>query len=218
MVTSRHRAFRPSLDGFRLEDRLVLSAVDLAQVGTITAAAVDPLVPTNHGKLKAGYVQATATQFHSAFQTFINQMNRAAAMAVAGQGNGGNEATLLAGLKSAAALQGGNLEAKLQQISSRLPGGLQYLFNPPQGTVPGGYPTNGTSGPDLRYYVHPQQRLKTQVETMLATLNANATTLQNAVGSNSSLTIIQTFQNSKAALVQYINFATANGDFTISHG
>ena len=214
----RRRSFRPSLDGFRLEDRLVLSTANNIQADSITAAEVDPLVPTNHGTLKAGYVQATGTQLHAAFQTFINQTNRAAQNAIKGLGNGQTEANELASLKAFTALQGGTLESKVQQVSKRLPGGVQYLFNPPQGTVPGGYPTNGTSGPDIRYYVPPELRLKTQIDSMLDTLNANATTLQNAVNQNSALTILQTYQNCKAAMIRFINFATANGDFTVVHG
>lgn len=216
MGTKPRRSFRPILDGSpRLEERLVLSAAAVSVVSGIAVEAVDPLVPTNHGTLKIGYVQATATQLRLAFQAFINQINRAGKNAVQGLANGGSEASQLASLKAYTALQGGSLEAKVQQISKRLPGGVQYLFNPPQGTVPGGYPTNGTSGPDLRYYVHPNQRLMTQIQAMLATLDANATTLQNAVGPKTALTMLQTSQSSKAALNQYVNFATANGDFTL---
>jgi hypothetical protein len=187
MGTLPRRSFRPNLDGTqRLEDRVVLSTTPASLVSGISIFAVDPLVPTNHGTLKAGYVQATATQLHSAFQNFINQVNRAGTIAVQGLANGSSEATQLAGLRASTALQGGVLEAKVQQIAGRLPGGVQYLFNPPQGTVPGGYPTDGTSGPDLRYYVHPDQRLMTQIQVMLATLDANATTLQNADGPKTS--------------------------------
>jgi hypothetical protein len=189
-----------------------------APVDVITAAAVDPLVPTNHGTIKQGYLQQTQTLLHSAFKSFLNSLNRAGRNDVNALARGQSEATLLAGYKAYVSLEGGILESKVQRVAGRLPGGVQYLFNPPQGTVPGGYPTNGTSGPDLRYYVHPDQRLKTQIDSMLASLNANATSLQNAVSPASSLLILQTFQNSKAAMKQYATFAEANGDFTAVHG
>jgi hypothetical protein len=219
MSTSRRRhSFHPAVDGFRLEDRVVLSTSSSAVAATSTATGIDPLVPTNHGTLKAGYVQATGTQLLAAFQTFEKQVNKAAQNAIKAVGNGQTEANAVTSLSAYTTLQGGVLEARVQQICNRLPGGVQYLFNPPQGTVPGGYPTNGTSGPDIRYYVAPPLRLKTQIDNMLATLNADASTLQSAVSQNSALTIVQTSQSCKATMRQFINFATTNGDFTIVNG
>lgn len=214
----RRSVFHPSLDGIKLEDRLVLSTLMVAQAEGITATTEDPLVPTNRGQIKTSQVEATATQLRAAFTSFLNQTNRAANNAVRAVGRGQTEANALASLRAFTALQGGTLEARVQQTSRRLPGGVQYLLNPPQGTVPGGYPNDGTSGPDLRYYVPPGLRLKTQIDNMLATLNANATTLQDAVGQNSALTILQTYQSSRATTTRFINFSVANGDFTQVRG
>lgn len=217
MGDRRRHSFRPDLEGLRLEQRWVLSTAAMPPA-VITAAAVDPLVPTNHGTIKQGYLQQTERLLHSAFQNFMAALNRAGRNDVNALGRGQSEATLLASYKAYVSLEGGVLESKVQRVAGRLPGGVQYLFNPPQGTVPGGYPSNGTSGPDIRYYVHPNQRLKTQIDGMLATLNASATSLQNAVSPSSSLLILQTYQNSKAAMTQFVTFSEANGDFTAVHG
>ena len=136
----RRRSFRPSLDGFRLEDRLVLSTANNIQADSITAAEVDPLVPTNHGTLKAGYVQATGTQLHAAFQTFINQTNRAAQNAIKGLGNGQTEANELASLKAFTALQGGTLESKVQQVSSGCPAACSTSSIRPRARSPAATP------------------------------------------------------------------------------
>jgi len=222
----RRRSFLPSLDGVKLEERLVLSTATLVQPEVSIAVAVDPLVPTNHGSIKTSSVQAAPAQLHAAFQTFINQLNKASQNAVKALGNGQSDATALASLRAYTSLQGSNLEAKVEQASRRLPGGVQYLFNPPQGPIPIppgsnnlGFTTDFMTGPDLRYYVPPSARLKTQIDTMIAKLNdPQFTTLQAALGQNPSLIILQTYQSSKTAMVQYINAATTNGDFSIVRG
>jgi hypothetical protein len=219
----RRRSFRPSLDGSRLEVRMVPSTTGVAASDLIQATATDG-APTNHGTLKSGYVQATGTMLHSAFQAFINQTKRAAQKAVNNLGKGQNEASLVASLDAFTALQGGILEAKVQQISMRLPGGGPYLFDP-SGPVP-------ANGSPINTYIPMNQRLKVQIDNMLAQLKANSfvppsnnpmpptnvPSLQAAVSPNQSLLILQTYQGSKAALNQYIQLATQNGDFFIVRG
>jgi hypothetical protein len=216
------RSFRPSLEGSRLAVRTVPSTTGMVASDMIQATATDG-APTNHGTLKSGYVQATGTMLHSAFQAFINQTKRAAQKAVTKLGNGQNEANLVNSLDAFTALQGGILEAKVQQIAMRLPGGGPYLFDP------SGPPT--TASP-INSYIPMDQRLKVQIDNMLAQLKANSfvpastnpvpgtnnPSLQAAVNPNQSLLILQTYQNSKAALNQYIQLATQNGDFFIVRG
>jgi hypothetical protein len=50
---------------------------------------------------------------------------------------------------------------------------------------------------------------------MLTTLNNNATTLENALGQNAPLTILQTYQSCKAAMIQFVNNSIADGVFTV---
>ena len=192
-------------------------------VGGITAAAaVDPLVQPPKAVLREGFFQETPILLHAAFQNFISKENQAARSAVRRLANGQDPNSLLASLNTNTSLQGGILESKVEQISKRLPGGVQYLFDPPQGPVPLppgsatlGFTTTFMSGPDLRYYVPPAFRLRMQIDNMLATLNANATTLQNAVSANMSVTILQTYQSSRMAMVQFADAALANGDFSL---
>jgi hypothetical protein len=197
MSTSLRRSYRPNLDGFQLEDRMVLDAASVAVVGSIAAAAADPPKPV----VKAGFLQQTPILLHTAFQNFLNVENRAAQSAVRGLANGQNPDSLLASLKANTSLQGGILEAKVEQISKRIPNGVQELFNPPQGLIPGSTP--------------PTPGLKQQIDTMLTTLLNNSTTLQNALNQNAPLTILQTYQSCKAAMIQFVNNAIANGDFTV---
>jgi hypothetical protein len=221
-VLRRRRCFRPTLEGSRLEVRMVPSTSGVVASDMIQATAANG-APTNHGTIKSGYVQATGTMLHSAFQSFITQTKRAAQKAVNKLGNGQNEASLVSSLDAFTALQGGILEAKVQQISMRLPGGVPYLFDP------SGPPT--TASP-INSYIPMNQRLKVQIDNMLAQLKANSfvppsnnpmpptnvPSLQAAVSPNQSLLILQTYQGSKAALNQYIQLATQNGDFFIVRG
>jgi hypothetical protein len=197
MSTRLRRSYRPNLDGFRLEDRMVLAAASVSVVGSIAAAAADPPTPV----VKAGFLQQTPLLLHAAFQDFINTENRAAQSAVRGLANGQNPDSLLASLKANTSVQGGILEARVQQISKRIPTGEQNLFNPPQGLIPGSTP--------------PTPGLKQQIDTMLTTLLNNATTLQNALNQNAPLTILQTYQSSKAAMLQFVNNAIAHGVFIV---
>jgi len=198
MSTSLRRSYRPNLDGFRLEDRIVLDAASVTMVGSIAAAAAaDPPTPV----VKSGFLQQTPILLHAAFQSFLNNVNRANQSAVRGLANGQNPDSLLASWKANTSVQGGILQGKVEQISKRIPTGEQNLYNPPQGLIPGSTP--------------PTHGLKTQIDTMLTTLNNNATTLQNAVSQNAPLTILQTYQSCKAAMVQFVNNAIANGVFTV---
>jgi hypothetical protein len=187
MSTSLRRSYRPNLDGFRLEDRIVLDAASVTMVGSIAAAAAaDPPTPV----VKSGFLQQTPILLHAAFQSFLNNVNRANQSAVRGLANGQNPDSLLASWKANTSVQGGILQGKVEQISKRIPTGEQNLYNPPQG-------------------------LKTQIDNMLTTLTSNATTLQNAISQNAPLTILQTYQSCKAAMVQFVNNAIANGVFTV---
>jgi len=194
MRTSLRRSYRPNLDGFRLEDRIVLDAASVTMVGSIAAAAADPPTPV----VKSGFLQQTPILLHAAFQSFLNTVNRANQSAVRGLANGQNPDSLLASWKANTSVQGGILQGKVEQISKRIPTGEQNLYNPT--LIPGSTPpTNG---------------LKTQIDTMLTTLN-NKTSLQDAVSQNAPLTILQTYQSCKAAMVQFVNNAIANGVFTV---
>jgi hypothetical protein len=198
MSTRPRRSYRPNLDGFRLEDRIVLDAASVTAVGSIAAAAAaNPPNPV----VKAGFLQQTPLLLHAAFQNFINIENRAAQSAVRGLANGQNPDSLLASLKANTSVQGGILQAKVEQISKRIPTGQQNLYNPPQGLIPGSTP--------------PTPGLKSQIDTMLTTLLNNATTLQNALSQNAPLTILQTYQSCKAAMIHFVNNAIANGVFTV---
>jgi len=176
---------------------MVLDAASVTAVGSIAAAAANPPNPV----VKAGFLQQTPLLLHTAFQNFINIENRAARSAVRGLANGQNPDSLLASLKANTSVQGGILQAKVEQISKRIPTGQQNLYNPPQGLIPGSTP--------------PTPGLKSQIDTMLTTLNNNATTLQNALSQNAPLTILQTYQSCKAAMIQFVNNAIANGVFTV---
>ena len=138
MSTRLRRSFRPNLDGFWLEDRVVLDAASVTKVGDIAAAAatIDPLVQPPKAVIKSGFFQQTPILLQAAFQNFLNNENRAAQGAVRRLANGQDPNALLASLKTNTSLQGGILEAKVEQISKRIPGGEQYLFNPPPGADP----------------------------------------------------------------------------------
>ena len=58
----------------------------------------------------------------------------------------------------------------------------------------------------------------TQINVMLSTLQTNASSLQSTVGPNSALAILQAFDNSQAAMHQYVNMSLQNGDFVLVHG
>src|SRR5262249_53451300 len=148
------RSFRPSLEGFRLENRVALAAAPAAVVAA--AAVEDPLVQPPNVTLKASKVQATLDQLHTAYMTFLRRVQRACTTATTGLANGQTPAALLTSLKTYTGLQGGVLQSQVERAARGLPGGDQYLFTPPQGFVPGGYPMDGSCGPDLRYYVHPE--------------------------------------------------------------
>jgi hypothetical protein len=197
MRTRLRRSYRPNLDGFRLEDRMVLDAASVAAVGSIAAAVADPPTPV----VKAGFLQQTPILLHAAFQNFLNSVNRANQSAVRGLANGQNPDSLLASLKANTSVQGGILQAKVAQISKRIPTGQQNLYDPPQGVIPGSTP--------------PTPGLKSQIDTMLTTLNNNATTLENALSQNAPLTILQTYQSCKAAMIQFVHNSIANGVFTV---
>jgi hypothetical protein len=197
MSTSLRRSYRPNLDGFRLEDRIVLNAASGAMVASVAAAGVDPPTPV----VKAGFLQQTPLQLHAAFQNFLNSENRAAQSTVRGLANGQSPDNLLASLKANTSIQGGILEASVQQTTKRIPTGEQNLFNPTGGVIPGSNP--------------PTAGLKTQIDAMLATLLNNATTLENALNQNAPVTILQTYQSCKAAMMQFVKNAIASGVFRV---
>jgi hypothetical protein len=215
MGIQSRRQFRLTEEGFRLEDRVVMSVTGTPGPAPIVAQAVDPLVQPPFQKFKGSYIEQTLAAFHPPFQAFINKVTAACQNDIRLLGLGQNEANLLASLKAYVSLQGGILETQLEQASRRLPGGNQYLFNPPQGTVPGGYPTGTNCGPDLRYYVKPAARIKTQVDSMIAFLNANATSLANACGQASMQDILLTYQGVHDAAGRFVKCAVTNKDFVV---
>jgi hypothetical protein len=209
MSTSlRRRGFRPCLDGFRLEDRVVLSTTNAVEPSAVTASGVDPSSPPLGATLKSSYIQATGVQLHTVFQTFLNQENHAAQGAIKAVGNGQTQDNALNGLRTFTSFQGGALAAKVQQVCSRLPGGVQNLFDSVTST-----PATGIGS-----YVQPNSRLQKQINDMITLLNfANDDSLPNTVNQG-SLTILQTYQGCKQVMNLYINKATQNGDFTVVRG
>ena len=114
----------------------------------IVALAVDPLVQPPSLTFRGAYIQQTMAALHPPFQTFISRVTQAAQNDIRLLGAGQSEANLVASLKAFTSLQGGLLQAQLERVARRLPGGDQYLYNSPQGTVPGGYPTGAPGALD----------------------------------------------------------------------
>jgi hypothetical protein len=211
MATGTRRSFRPSLGPHRLEDRALLSASSLVRPAVVQAPAVDPLVqPATLKTNKSSYLKTTTNEVHAAYQGFLNKYTVAVQKAIVALGNGQNEANLVNSLKAYTTLEGGVLEGQLQRISKRLPGGEEYLYNPPLGPVPGGYPTGGSSGPDIRYFVPPAQRLKTVADNLIATLTA-VTTIQQASATDRVPLILKAYQTSRASVTQFFNFEVKKG-------
>jgi hypothetical protein len=215
MGMSSRRSFRPTVEGFRLEERVALSATAAAVSATAT---VDPLNVPPSSIVSVSKVNSTLNQLHTAFQVFINRVERALTNASQNLSNGQNPDNLLAGLKSYEAIQAGNLQVQLQRVARTLPGGGQYLYSPPQGSLPAGttYPDPASTdcGPDIRYFVPPALRLKTQVDTLVAFLNS-ATTLQQASSPDTIPTILMFYQNSRAATARYVHCANMQNVFTV---
>lgn len=213
MTNGARRAFRPELNGYRLEDRLVLSAAALAQpaAAVVTAASGDLLVAVTPLSTKIGYINTTLNQLHSAYQTFANQYNRACQKAIVALGNGSNPNDLLASLKAYTMLEGGVLESRLQRISRRLPGGENYLYNPTVANPP------APAGPtDIRNFTPPAQRLKTQADALLGYLDANATTIQKACSKDTIPAILQAAQDSRTTAQKFIKSELLNGQLVVN--
>jgi hypothetical protein len=216
MRTTPRRRFVPAIEGFRLEERVVLSGVAAAQ--TTAAATIDPLNQPTSRVISGGKIESDLTQIHSTFQAFINRVERACKNASQNLANGQNPDNLLAGLKTYESLQAGNVQVQLERVARSIPGGDQYLFKPPQGVLPPGtaYPDPASSncGPDVRYFVPPSLRLMTQVQTMVAFLNS-ATTLQQACGPDVVPMIMKFYQNCTAATNRYVHCAVKMNVFVV---
>jgi len=197
MRTSPRRSYRPNLDGFKLEDRIVLAAANAAAVSGMAAAAKGAPTP----EVKAGFLQQTPIMLHSAFVNFFASINRANQSAVRALGNGQDPNALLASWKANTLVQGGILVGEVQLISNRIPKGQQNLFDPAWVVVPGSTP--------------PTPGLKQQIDAMVATLNNNATTLESALGQNAPSIILQTYKSCKATMLQFVNNAIAAGVFAV---
>ncbi len=134
MSTSSRRSFRPNLDGFRLEDRLVLSTATVTAAASTTTTGVG--VPPETGQsLTSKSVQITLNQVAAAFKAFQNKYVHASQHAIAALANGQNEANLVTSLKAYASLEGGLLQTQLDRLSKRLPGGETFLYLPPDNTI-----------------------------------------------------------------------------------
>lgn len=213
MANGARRAFRPELNGYRLEDRMVLSVAAVAQpaAAVVTATTGDPLVAVTPLSTKIGFINTTLNQLNSAYQTFAHQYNQACQKVVLALGNGSNSADLLASLKAYTTLEGGVLESRLQRISRRLPGGENYLYNPTVANPP------APPGPtDIRNFAPSAQRLKTQADALLAYLDANATTIQQACSKDTIPTILQTAHNSRTTTQQFIKSELLNGQLVVN--
>ena len=216
MATLSRRSFRPNYGSYRLEDRVLMDASAMVLSADVTAAAVDPLVQPGTLTTKAGYLTTTTNQVHTAYQGFLNKYEAAVQKAIVALGNGANEANLVKSLKSYTSLQGGVLEVQLQRISKRFPGGEAYLYNAPLGTVPGGYPKDASTGPDIRYFVHPEQRLKTLADNLITNLTA-VTTIQQASATDRVPLILKAYQNSKASVAMFVNAESQKGILTVTN-
>lgn len=190
MSTGRRQAFRPVLDGCRLEDRLVL---------TVSAAAVVTPLPLKPTVIRAGDFQQTPLLLHSAFQSFLSKEVQAQKAAVNKLAKGADATSLLNSLKANTSVQGGILQSRVEQIANRLPGGVDNLYTPPTVLIPAGSTDVG---------------LKTQISNMLTTLNAPAD-LPTFLSQNVSLTIVQIYQSSKTALLNFANAEIASGIITL---
>ena len=211
------RRFRPTLDGYRLEDRVVPSAPVASAVSA--QATVDPLnVPPSGTIINGGTITKDLNKVHAVFQAFIRKIETACTKASANLSNGGNPNSLLAGLQVYTSIQAGTLQVQLQRIAQSIPGGGQYLFSPPQGSLPAGTtypdPASKDCGPDIRYYVPPDLRLQTQVAALVSTLNS-ATTLQAACSPNTVPTILTSYHNCRAATVRYVHCAVMQSVFIV---
>jgi hypothetical protein len=122
MNTRLRRSFRPVLDGFRLEDRVVLNAF---------SPSVKPLATTSSKPvLTQGFFQQTPILLHTAFQAFLTNQTGAQQIAIRKLANGANPASLIAALQTNTTVQGGILQSKVLQIANRLPNGVTMLYTP----------------------------------------------------------------------------------------
>ena len=208
----RRRWFSSSVDGFRLEDRVALSTTS-AMISTDTIPATAS--PTSPAMIKATFLQATLAQLQSAFKTFGKQVNLAANQAINAVNGGQTQQTALTALSSSINLQTGILEAKVQQISLRLPNGFPNLFSP------GGPAAKTPPTTDPSTYVTADIRLQTQIMTMLTTLSSNASpvtsSLQTAVSPTSTLAIANTSIGCQHAMQVYVNTLINNHYVTVVH-
>jgi len=206
----RRRSFSPCLDGVRLEERVALSTATVALADSTTTAST---VITSNPSLKSGYIQATGIQLHTAFQTFLNQVNKASQNAIKRVGNGQTEANALSSLQAYTSLEGGILESRVQQVSERLPNGAANLFDAIAANPP------ATSPPTVDQFVPMNQRLMFQIDNMITTLTMSPSnaTLQ-GFNQNAALTIVSTYQGCKAAMGRYVNLSNQFGNFTVVPG
>jgi hypothetical protein len=198
------------LDGYALEERQLPSA---SPAVVAAAATVDPLnPPTKVVVLSDVFIHREQRRLASAFSTFIAQYERASQNAAKAVTNGQNPSSVLTGLQLTTSIDSGKLQTQLLDVARSLPAGGQYLYDPPQGPLPAGTtypdPSSTNFGPDIRYFVPPTMRLETQVQTMVSVLNS-ATTLEQAISTNTVATIRTFYQGCKAALARYIRGAVS---------
>ena len=135
----RQRGFHTSVDGFRLEDRVVLSTTSAGVAGDVSASAAASAKPMP-GMIKSSFIQATGAQLQAAYQTFGKQANKAASMAVKGVSNGLSQQTALSGLTAAISLQAGSWKRRSSRSASVCPTACR-IFSLPRSQRPGPRPT-----------------------------------------------------------------------------
>ncbi len=196
MSNPLRRDFRPTLDGLRLEDRVVLSTTSAA-----SAVAGNPpsLVVTSQS---AG---VTLHQITKAFNAFQTKYTRAVQKAISGLANGQTNASLVSSLQAYVTLEGNVLQNQLSTASKRIPFGYTFLYQPPSGAITG-----------QQSYVPASQRIETQVNALISAMTSSSITTVQQASSQSVIQIIsQTYNNVRAAGKLYIQSSINNNNFTV---
>jgi hypothetical protein len=172
------------------------------------------------GTISAATVTAAQRKLNRAFNQFSRQFERVTQTASIALGNGGNPNSLFESAINQINLRGGTLLTQAQKAASLLPAGVPNLFSPPNPVHPS-YPVAPITTasiktvPDATYYVAPNARLQTQIQSMLAYFDG-ATNLGGLTNSNSLPLISQYATTSGQAMLQYVNCGNTTGAFTVS--
>ena len=198
MSDRSRKMFQPSMEGSRLEARLALSGMHHAMVAEAAkppkptkqpVAAIPSFLPMQSVKVKT--VNNALAAVKSAYGSFQQAETQAVQNAITALANGQNETDLVKGLKATTGLQGGILEAKLLNISSRFGGGQVNLYGPfvpPQTSFLTVGQPRAERNPAL-FLPTNAQRLQVQADALILGIQSNITSVQSAA---TVMTVIST--------------------------